>query len=209
MQKKFLIVILSIISVLFLMPIISAYSYTGFGDFGFYGSPLDFFENEWIMFVIIVAVFFATIFYTLYKAFKNKGVAAIISMGLSILISVAIMERGLIESYGGGEISSWALFLAAAIGIAFLIKFASESFGKIGVVVTVSLIWLVLHNFYPEQLLPELLTNVSAFMWFWEWFIIAIFPGLVLWIILALSLGGKGPKTISDYISKIGNARVR
>ena len=209
MQKKFLIIITSIISALFLMQIISAYGYSGFGNFGYYGSPLDLFQNEWIMFAIIVSVFFASIFYTLYKAFKNKGIAAVISIGLSILISVAIMERGLIEAYGGVEISSWALFLAGAIGIAFLVKFASESFGKIGAMITIFLIWLVLHNFYPEQLLPELLTNIPAFMIFWEWFIIAIFPGLILWIILALSFGGKGPETLWDSISKIGNRRLR
>jgi len=208
MQKKTSKRALAIISALFLIPVISAYGYSGFGNFGYYGSPLDLFQNEWIMFAIIASIFFAAIFYTLFKAFKNKGIAAIISIGLSLLISVAVMERGLIESYGGGEISSWALFLAAAIGIAFLVKFASESFGKFGAVVTIFLIWLVLHNFYPEQLLPELLTNIPAFMRFWEWFIIAIFPGLVLWIILAISFGGKGPKTISDYISKIGNAKV-
>ncbi|MDP3027099.1 MAG: hypothetical protein Q8N63_05295 [Nanoarchaeota archaeon] len=208
MQKKTSKITLAIISSLFLMPIISAYGYSGFRNFGYYGSPLDLFQNEWIMFAIIASIFFAAIFYTLFKTFKNKGIAAIISIGFSILISVAIMERGLIEAYGGGEISSWALFLAAAIGVAFLIKFASESFGKIVAAITVFLIWLVLHNFYPEQLLPELLTNIPAFMWFWEWFVIAFFPGLVIWIILTLSFGGKGPKTISDYISKIGNARA-
>ncbi len=209
MQKKTSTIIIAIISTLFLIPIISAYGYSGFGNFGYYGSPLDLFQNEWIMFALIVAVFFATIFYTLYKAFKNKGVAAVISVGLSVLISVAIMERGLIESYGGGEISSWTLFLAGAIGIAFLVKFASESFGKIGAVITVILIWLVLHNFYPEQLLPELLTNIPAFMIFWQWFVIEFFPGLVIWIILALSFGGRGPQTIFDMVNRIGGARVR
>ena len=200
MQKKTSTTIIAIISTLFLIPIISAYSYSGFngfGNFGFYGSPLDLFQNEWTMFIILFAVFFATIFYTLYKVFKNKGVAAVISVGLSVLIVVAITERGLIQTYGGGEISSWALFLAAAVGVAFLIKFASESFGRIGAIITIFLIWLVMYNFYPEQLLPELLTNIPAFMWFWGF--LTSFFGLIILVVLALAFGGSGrPRDVYD-----------
>jgi len=208
MQKKITTIITTIISTLILLPVISAaYGYSGFGNFGFYGSPLDFFENEWIMFLLVLLVFFATIFYTLFKVFKNKAVAAIISGALAILITIAITERGLIETYGGGEISSWALFLAAAIGVAFLIKFSSESFGKIGAAITVFLVWLVLHNFYPEELLPDLLTNIPAFMWFWGF--LTSFLGLIILFILAIAFGGKGPETLWDSISKIGNRRLR
>src|SRR3989338_3273205 len=208
MQKKITTIITTIISTLILLPVISAaYGYSGFGNFGFYGSPLYFFENEWIMFLLVLLVFFATIFYTLFKVFKNKAVAAIISGALAILITIAITERGLIETYGGGEISSWALFLAAAIGVAFLIKFSSESFGKIGAAITVFLVWLVLHNFYPEELLPDLLTNIPAFMWFWGF--LTSFLGLIILFILAIAFGGKGPETLWDSISKIGNRRLR
>ncbi len=193
MQKKISIIIIVIISALLLLPIISA-AYSGLGFGSWYYSPLDFFESEWVMFALVLLVFFATIFYTLFKIFKNKAVAAIISGALAILITVAITERGLIETYGGGEISSWALFLAGAIGIAFLIKFASESFGpnggKFATALVVFLVWLVLHNFYPEQLIPELLTRVPAFMWFYEFLIGPL--GLIIGLGLALAFGGRG-----------------
>lgn len=211
MQKKISTIIISIIFILSLLPVISA-AYGGFGGYGsWYYSPLDFFENEWVMFALVLLVFFAAIFYTLFKVFKNKAVAAIISGALAILITVAITERGLIETYGGGEISSWALFLAGAIGVAFLIKFASESFGsnggKFATALVVFLVWIVLRNFYPEELLPELLTRIPAFMLFYEFLISPL--GLILGLFLALAFGGKGPKTILDYISKIGNAKIR
>ncbi|MDD5192149.1 MAG: hypothetical protein PHH54_00770 [Candidatus Nanoarchaeia archaeon] len=198
---------LALTTLLLILPIISAYSYSPFGNFGFYGSPLDYLENEWVLSAVLFLIFFALIFYTLNKAFKNSAVSVIIALGLSALISMAIAQRGLITAYGGGEISSWALFLAAAIGIAFLIRFSSESFGKIGAVAVVFLTWLVLYNFYPEQILPGLLADIPAFVWFWE--VLTSWIGLIILIVIAFAFGGQGPETLLESISRIGNRRLR
>ena len=45
------------IILLLILPLISAYSWGG----GYYRSPLDYLDNEWVIFAIIFMIFFAVI----------------------------------------------------------------------------------------------------------------------------------------------------
>jgi len=195
---------LFVLIILVLLPLISAYRIGGIG----YYSPIDYLENEWVLFTILFLIFLSAIFYTLNKTFKNPAVAMVIAFGLSVLISLAIAQRGLIDIYGGGEISSWALFIAVVIGIGFLIRFSAESFGRVGVSVIVFIIWFIFRSLYPEDLLPSLLINLPAFIGFYN-FLTSII-GLLILIALAIALGGKGdPRTVYEGFADLFSKRTR
>ena len=87
------ILLLSSILVFTLLPLISSYSW---GGGGYYSSPLDYLQNEWVIFGIFFLIFFAIIFFTVNKAFKNSAVAGVIALGFSLLISMVMAQRGLL-----------------------------------------------------------------------------------------------------------------
>ncbi len=199
MKKTLTIIILTTILVL---PLISA-QWGG----GYYSSPIEYLENEWVMFGILFILFFAVIFYTLNKAFKDNVVAGIIALGLSLLISLAIAQRGLIASYGlGDSLSSWILLAAALIGIGFLIRFAAESFGWVGTVTTLIILWLLIRFIEPSQILPDMLLN-SRFYNFYDSFLRSGW-GLVILGIIGFILSRGTKKTVKEISEIVDRARV-
>jgi len=200
--KKLSILLISTILILTILPLIVAYN--GFG-FDYYSSPVEYLENQWVLFGIIFIILFGVIFYVLNKSFKNPAVASVIGIGLSLFISMAISQRGLLYNYAGGTLSSWALVIASLIAIAFLLRFAKESFGKTGTISTIILIWLILHSLDPYDVLPSILAN-SGFLAVYE-FIVG-FGGLIIFVILAFIFSGKGPMTVKDLSQRIEQARV-
>lgn len=196
-NKKTSILLISTIFILSVLPLILAYSGYGYGFDFFYGAPLDFLENEWVMFGIIFAILFAIIFYVLNKSFKNNAVAAVIGLALSLFITMAISQKGLLYQYGGGELSSWALLIAALIAIAFLIRFATEAFGRWGAVAVVVIVGMIVNSFEAYEILPQSLLN-SKFIEIYEFVTHWLF--IFFLAILAFALNGKGPKTVMDHI---------
>jgi hypothetical protein len=204
MDKKITTIIVSGIFLLSIISLISAYD---FGRFSYYNSPLDYLENAWIMFGIIFIILFGVMYYVLNKSFKNNAVAAAISLALALLISMAISQRGLLSEYGGGELSSWALVIASLIAIAFLIRFVSESFGKIGVVITLVLIWIILKSLEPYEVLPYSLLN-SGFLVVYEF--LTSWLSLIIMIGLGFAFGGdKGPLTLAAELQGLLGSRRR
>lgn len=193
---------LSIVLVLVLIPLISAYSFgpSWGSSWGYYNSPLDYLENEWVIFGIFFLVFFAIIFYTVNKAFKNNAVSGVIALGLSLLIAMVMAQRGLLYGYLGDEIGAWILIIASLIGVGFLIRFVHESFGKTGTVIALIVMWIFLrsldpYKFLPYQLLTDTFINVYEFL--------ASILGLIVMIIAALViLGIVDPKTNLDRALK-------
>src|SRR4030042_3187047 len=194
MKKEGLSVLaLSLIIVLTITPLISSY---GFWGGGYYSSPLDYLENEWVIFGIFFLVFFAIIFYTVNKAFKNNAVSGIIALGLSLMIAMVMARRGLLYGYLGEEIGSWILIITILIGIAFLIRFVYESFGKIGTIITLIILWIFLRSIDPYDFLPyQLLTD--TFINIYEFFA-SIFGAIVLIIGALVILGITDPKNNFD-----------
>ena len=201
--KKSTILFISAILILSIIPLIAAYN--GFG-FSFYSSPETFFENPWIMFSLIFIILFGVMFYVLNKSFGNVGVATAISIALSLFISMAVAQRGLLYEYGGGELSSWGLVIASLIAIGFLIRFTNENFGRIGTLSTVFIIWLILYNLDPYQVLPESLLN-SGFFWIYD-FLISIW-GIIVLLVLVFIFSGEGPRTVADLSHDIEQATVK
>ena len=200
MQHKKL---LTIITTAFLvLPLISA-QWGG----GYYRSPLDYLENEWVMFTILFLIFFAVIFYTLNKTFKNNAIAAVIALGISLLISLAIAQKGLISSYGlGEELGSWILLIAGLIGIGFLIRFSAETFGPTGTVATVIILWLLIRFIEPYQILPDFLLN-TGFYGFYDSFLRSGW-GLIIFGIIAFFLSRGTKKTVKEISEIVDKARV-
>jgi len=189
-------VLLSII-VLAILPLVSAYD---FGGWGYYNSPLDYLQNEWVIFGIIFLIFFAIIFYTVNKAFQNFAVSGVIALGLSLLISMVMAQRGLLYGYLGEEIGSWILIIAVLIGVAFLIRFIYESFGKTGTVIALIGLWIVLRSIDPYEFLPyQLLTD--TFINIYEFFA-SIFGGIVLIIGALIILNVTDARTIGEKMIK-------
>ena len=173
---------LSVLLILVLAPMISAYSR---GSWGYYSSPMEYLNNEWVLFGIITIIFFAIIFYTINKSFQNPAVSATIAIGLSLLIGMTFSQRMLLYGYAGQQLGSYILIVVALISIGFVIKFVYEGLGKIGAVAAVIGIWFILHNIDPYQVFPyemlsETFLNVYSFL-------SGIF-GLIILIIVAILL---------------------
>ena len=182
MKRSYLSILLLGIIALLIIPLISAYS---FGGWGYYNSPLYYLENEWVTFGIVFLIFFATIFYTVNKAFKNSAVAGVIALGLSLMIAMVLARRGLLYGYLGEEIGSWILIITLLLGVAFLIRFVHESFGKTGSIVALIGIWFVIRSVDPYNMLPyQLLTDtfVNTYEFFASIFglIILVAGGLII-----------------------------
>jgi len=165
---------------LLVLPTILAQYYSG--SWGYYNSPLQYLDNEWVMFSIIMLVFFAIIFYTINKAFDNKVVSGVIAGSLGLLISITVLRRGLLYGYAGDDLGSWIMVAVIIIAIGFLIKFAYEAFGVLGSTGTVIVLWFLLQRSDPYQFLPygvsDMIISVYEFM--------ASFFGLVLLVLIAV-----------------------
>lgn len=181
---KYILMLFSILILLIvILPAISAYSFGG--GWGYANSPLDYLNNQWVMFMIYFMFFFAIIYYTTNKSFKNPPVAAVVGLALSLFIAIAMAQRGWLDSYMGSEIGAWALLISALIAVGFTVKFSFETFGRIGSVAAILILWFILFSTPPETILPpELLTdtflNVYYFVSSWIGLIILLIISAVI-----------------------------
>jgi len=178
-KREFSLLLLFSIIALVVLPSVLAYSW---GGYGYYQSPLQYLDNEWVMFSIIMLVFFAIIYYTVNKTFNNNVVSGVIALAVSLLIAITVTRRGMLYGYAGDELGSWIMIATAAIGLGFLIKFAYEGFGVIGSTATVIAFWLLLQQSDPYQILPY---NISPAI-INTYNFIASFFGLFILVVLAV-----------------------
>jgi len=187
--------IITSIAALISITLVSAYTWGN--RFGFYGSPLDYLDNEWVRFATIFLILFALIFFAINKSLKgNRGVAIVIATGLTILITTALARRGWLYSYAGDELGSWITFVAFLLVLGFLLKTMWENFGKVGVITSIFILWLLIRYIDVYDYLPYQLSWGG-----FEEFIgaIATLPGLIILIVIALILSSfltKGENTI-------------
>jgi hypothetical protein len=203
--QKSLITIITIISILSLLilPLISAQLWGGYWGY----SPLDYLENEWVMFTVLFLVFFAIIYYSINKMVKNPIVAMIVSLGISLFISLALSRRGLLWDYGYG-LDSWILLGAAIIGIGFLLRFASESFGRGGEIISVIMIWLIINAIDPYQILPDTLLYSDVFMGFYG-ILKSLFGGILLIIVAILVSRERREESFGGQLLDLFRRRLR
>jgi len=188
-------------SIFLIIPMVSAYSW------GYYQGPLDYLDNEWVRFVIIVLIFFAIIYFVLMKTFDNKAVAAVVALGLSLFIALAMARRGMLYGYVGDELGSWILIIATLIGCAFLIRFAYDSFDNLGAIAAIIGIWYVLHIIDPYEIIPYALLT-DQFITLYE-FISGGFGGIVLIIATLIILNLLPQPTIKDIKDATDSQRVK
>lgn len=158
-HKLFFSILLLSLLLLIVTPLIKAFSFQGYSSG--YGSPLYYLQNDWVMFIIIFAIFFAVIYYSVNRTFNHQGVSAVIAAGIALLIAMTFAQSSLVYGFFGNELASWVTIITILVGIGFLIKFAFSSFGGPGIAITFILLWIILHNIDPTQILPYQLLSDS------------------------------------------------
>jgi len=101
---------IAIISLILILPLVSAAS-----DF-----PLNLLDNEWSKLGIVFIVLFASIYYFLNNRMNNAPVSGIIAAGISLLITIPIMKRELLDPLLDPGIVDWIILLALGIGVIFI-----------------------------------------------------------------------------------------
>lgn len=163
-----------------LMTIVSAY---GWGGWGYYSSPLDILENEWIRFAALFILFFAIVFIAVSKPFKeNKGAAIVIAIAVSLFISMAVAQKGWLYSYAGEEIGGYLFIIAIALGIIFLLKVMISLLGGLGLFATLFGLWFLFSKTYFSEILPYEIGSIDLFP-FYDFISSTSF---LIWTIIAL-----------------------
>jgi len=173
-------------SILLVIPLISA--------FNGYSNPLDYIDNEWTKFAIIFILLFAAIYTFVNNRMQNTPVAAVVGAGLSLLISIPIMKRDLLEPFLNEGIIDWVVIIALLIGLLFI--FYWMSFRREGPGIRrfswprfiVFLLFLAILSVYIRDLIPEqlMIGPVESFIefiegiGFWIW---VVFAGFIIWLI--------------------------
>ena len=156
MRSKLSLLVASLLTI----PLISAASWGGLGG---YGSPFDYFNNEWIKFTGVLIVVSLLIYYFVKKKTDNTPVSLIVGFGLGSLITIALIKRGIFDSFLQETIVDWILIIAVLCVIFFLfykLAFKDDMYGKrkfslwrlIFVLVLIALIPLFVEL---EEILPD------------------------------------------------------
>lgn len=135
------------IILMLLINFISAYSY------GYYDSPLDYLDNEWIFFGLVFIVLFSIIFYALSRSMSDKTIAGVISFAMSLFVTIVVERKGWLDDYSGEGFFSLVLIAVFLIIIVFLISMLHKSFGLKGVSISLIGIWIVLNVVKFEEYL--------------------------------------------------------
>ncbi len=172
------------LSLLSAFPIVSAQF--GFG-YGYLPSPSQWLENEYLVFIIFFAIFFAIIHLSLSRVFSgNPMPSIIIAAALSFLIA-ASMQRNwyFLEK----PILLWALFLIIALVILVVVKAFMGGIGIRGLLIAIALLvglWPFIKSVAPYEAMSALPYGLTSFLdviWFWALLLFAILAiiGYKLW----------------------------
>lgn len=178
MRKK--IALMIFFSIMAVLPLASAYWYSGW----YGGSPnmlADLLENEWVIFVILFAIFYTTIFTSLGKVFQgNKSAPAVIALALSFLVTAGIQRQWMFLEK---PIMYWALILTLALVVlTFFRAMRIGPAGLIGLILLLVGLWPFIKNSMGISGLAGLpyglitfLDSINGFFW-----IALIIAGLLL-----------------------------
>ena len=172
---------------IFLTQLVSGYSSS---IFGYYSSPVDMLINsEWIRFLLVFAIFYALIFYSIKNRFsegKSKGPAVVISICISLLITIALAQQGLFYSFFGGDFSSWLIFLAVMVVLLFIISAAYSNFGPKFTAFVLLFIWCILAFYFnPSSWISYGSASDIANMLYSLWISL---PGAIVTLIVVIAL---------------------
>lgn len=168
MKKSFMVMIL--VSLFAVLPLATAYWYSGW----YGGSPnmlADLLENEWVIFVILFAIFYTTIFTSLGKVFQgNKSAPAVIALALSFLVTAGIQRQWMFLEK---PIMYWALILTLALVIlTFFRAMQIGAAGLIGLILLLVGLWPIIKSSMGIGALAGLpyglvtfLDSINGFFW--------------------------------------------
>lgn len=141
--------------ILLALPIISAYSWSNWGSGYYADSPLAYLDNEWVRFAILFSLLFAVIYFAVHKTFKNSTISGVVSVGVALLISISLGQRGLLYSYTGDVIGDTAIIIGLLIAGLALVKVIMSNFrGFKGIVLSIISILIILSFVDIDTLLP-------------------------------------------------------
>ena len=160
--------VLLFVFMFFLLPSVSAF-YPG-------SSPLDILSDEWTQFIIVLAVLFVAINSFLKNKFENKPVSLVISLGLSLLISTAIIKKGFLSSFFSESLLNFFIIIAIIAGVFFIVyRFGTvkdaagnKKFNWLRLTFLLGILGMTPYFFDFENILPEYLLfgPVGAFIEF-------------------------------------------
>lgn len=129
--------ILITLTALILIPLVSAFE-----------TP-EILRNEWVQFTIIFAILFATLYSFLIRKFQDSPApTTIVSAGLSILLTMAIAKRRILDAFIEENFVDWVVIFALIIAIILLLIWAWKKFKFWGMFVAAALVILGTRFFY-------------------------------------------------------------
>ena len=149
--------LIGILTSLVLIPLVSA------ANWGDWGSPQYYLDNEWVKFAIVFTLLFLAIYTFLKNKTDNVATSAIAGGGISLLLIIPIMRRGILDAFLGDSVVDWILIIAIIIIIFFIgykfgtkmddyghRKFSIKRFFWVLVILIIGITYLA--EYLPEQL---------------------------------------------------------
>lgn len=154
-KRVYLLELLSLIIALAVIPLTSALF-----D---YGLPQDILNNEWTKFAIIFILLFASIYHFFNRRMQNPPVSVIIAACLSALITIPILQRGLIDPFLSPDIVDWTVIIAFGVMfIFFFYKFGmrTDDYGRkrfsiVGLIIFLAILIFIIYligDLLPDQI---------------------------------------------------------
>lgn len=120
--------------ILFAIPLVSAQFW-----YGYLPPPSQWLENEYLVFILFFAIFFATIHLSLSRVFSgNPMPSIIIAAALGFLISASMQRQWYFLEK---PILFWALGLIAALIVLVVVRAFMGGIGLRGVLIAIALLW--------------------------------------------------------------------
>ena len=195
--------ILPILIALIIIPLVSA------------NAAIDFFQNDWIQFAITFIILFGILYYFFHPKFNyNAAPTAIISIGISLLLTISITKRGILEAILDPKLVDWIVTGAIIIALIALVYWAWKKFelkGLLLLIISLGIITYLLEDYLPESLLYgpvgtiiEWVQGLSEFIF---WTIIIILFILLVWGIYRWKTGSGAEK--QKYHETWGEAKAK
>ena len=171
------------------------------GSFGGFGFSYVNYEDI-LLFGIVFIFFLAFIFMTIYKVFGNKGIAMVMAVAISGLITFALFSRGFLSGYGADNISDFAIAFGVLLVAGFIVKIAYSSLGKPGSIFVLWFLWLALFFVDPYELFSY--GNVADGFAFIHSVLTGIFGLFIVLVVSAIIVFKKKKSALEKLGKKIG-----
>lgn len=183
------------ISLALLIPLISAFSFN---------DALDSFQNnEWVKFGIIFIVLLFAIFNFLNNKMDSPAVSMIIGIGISLILTIPLMQRRILDNFFQESIVDWIFIIALLIGIFFIFNWLYKKLNWKGLIVGLFILTAIPLFINLDEILPDsiLYSPIGEFLEALKGFSNIIFIGLiglgVIWLIFKMKGRGNRPQNIN------------